>query len=55
MKYGGSIASSGLTAGVTLETTVLPFILRGVNLLGIDSVQCQMDRRREVWRGWRPT
>ena len=50
VKYGGSIASSGLTAGVELETTVLPFILRGVNLLGIDSVRCSMDRRREVWR-----
>ncbi len=50
MKYGGSIASSGLTAGVKIETTVLPFILRGVNLLGIDSVLCPMDRRREVWR-----
>lgn len=50
MKYGGSIASSGLTAGVKLETTVLPFILRGVNLLGIDSVMCPMVRRRKVWQ-----
>ncbi|HJN44960.1 MAG: oxidoreductase [Acidobacteria bacterium] len=49
-KYGGSIASSGLTAGVKIETTVLPFIMRGVNLLGIDSVLCPMDRRREVWQ-----
>ena len=49
MKTGGSIASSGLTAGVELHTTVLPFILRGVNLLGIDSVTCSSDRRREVW------
>ena len=50
MRYGGSVASSGLTAGVKLEATVLPFILRGVNLLGIDSVHCPMERRREVWR-----
>ena len=50
MRYGGSIACSGLTAGVKVDTTVLPFILRGVNLLGIDSVQCPVDRRRDVWR-----
>jgi len=50
MKYGGCIASSGLTAGIGLDTTVLPFILRSVNLLGIDSVMCPPDRRREVWR-----
>ena len=49
MKTGGSIASSGLTAGIELHTTVMPFILRGVNLLGIDSVTCSSDRRREVW------
>ena len=49
MKPGGCIASSGLTAGVELRTTVLPFILRGVSLLGIDSVMCAMDRRRDVW------
>jgi NADPH2:quinone reductase len=50
MKAGGCIASSGLTAGVELQTTVLPFILRGVKLLGIDSVMCPMERRLEVWR-----
>ena len=50
MKHGASIASLGLTAGVNLNTTVLPFILRGVNLLGIDSAMCPMDRRSEVWR-----
>ena len=50
MKTGGSIASSGLTAGTDLHTTVMPFILRGVNLLGIDSVTCSSDSRREVWR-----
>lgn len=47
--YGGSVAASGLTGGAGLSTTVLPFILRGVNLLGIDSVEMPMGRRREVW------
>lgn len=50
LQYGGSVAASGLTGGAGLGTTVLPFILRGVNLLGIDSVQLPMARRREVWR-----
>lgn len=50
MQYGGCIALSGLTGGTELHTTVLPFILRGVKLLGIDSVACPMDRRREAWR-----
>jgi acrylyl-CoA reductase (NADPH) len=50
MNYGGAIANSGLTAGTELHTTVLPFILRGVKLLGIDSVLCPMPRRLEVWR-----
>ena len=50
MIYGGSIAASGLTGGVDLYTTVIPFILRGVKLLGIDSVMCPMDLRRAVWQ-----
>jgi acrylyl-CoA reductase (NADPH) len=50
MMYGGCIASSGLTGGVELHTTVLPFILRGVKLLGIDSVMCPDQTRRDVWR-----
>jgi NADPH2:quinone reductase len=49
MKQHGTIASCGLTAGVELHTTVMPFILRGVSLLGIDSVQCPMELRRRVW------
>ena len=49
MKYGGSIALSGLTGGGAFATTVYPFILRGVNLLGIDSVSCPMAKRAEVW------
>ena len=50
MMYNGCIASSGLTGGTELQTTVLPFILRGVKLLGIDSVMCPMTARLEVWR-----
>jgi acrylyl-CoA reductase (NADPH) len=47
--YGGSVAASGLTGGAGLPTTVMPFILRGVNLLGIDSVMLPIERRRAVW------
>jgi acrylyl-CoA reductase (NADPH) len=47
--YGGAVAVSGLTAGAALHTTVLPFILRAVSLLGIDSVAAGADLRREVW------
>ena len=50
MQHGGCIASSGLTGGSELHTTVMPFILRGVNLLGIDSAMCPMALRTEVWR-----
>jgi NADPH:quinone reductase-like Zn-dependent oxidoreductase len=50
MKVGGTIASIGLAASPSLNTTVLPFILRGVSLLGIDSVNCPMPLRQEVWR-----
>ena len=50
MMYGGCIANSGLTGGIELKTTVLPFILRGVKLLGIDSVMCPTATRLEVWR-----
>jgi NADPH2:quinone reductase len=50
MMYGGCIASSGLTGGTDLKTTVLPFILRGVKLLGIDSVMCPAASRLQVWQ-----
>ena len=50
MMQNGCIASSGLTGGIDLQTTVMPFILRGVKLLGIDSVMCPMATRLEVWR-----
>ena len=48
--YGGAIASTGLTGGTELHTTVMPFILRGIALLGIDSVMCPMAERSDVWR-----
>lgn len=50
MKVGGTLASIGLAASHNLNTTVMPFILRGVSLLGIDSVNCPMAQRAEVWR-----
>jgi acrylyl-CoA reductase (NADPH) len=50
IRYGGAVAATGLTAGVKVETTVMPFILRSVALLGIDSVQTPMEERAEVWR-----
>jgi putative YhdH/YhfP family quinone oxidoreductase len=49
-KYGGAVAISGLAGGTTLNTTVFPFILRGVSLLGIDSVQCPRDVRERIWQ-----
>ena len=49
MKVGGTIASIGLAQGWEVKTTVMPFILRGVSLLGIDSVNCPMSLRRELW------
>lgn len=49
-KYGGSIAAFGMTGGGNFSSTVFPFILRGINLLGIDSVSCPMQLRREIWQ-----
>jgi putative YhdH/YhfP family quinone oxidoreductase len=49
-KYGGSIAAFGNTGGPNLNTTVFPFILRAINLLGIDSVNCPMELRSNLWR-----
>lgn len=47
--YGGSISMCGNAAGIKLDTTVLPFILRGINLLGIDSVNISREKRVQVW------
>jgi acrylyl-CoA reductase (NADPH) len=48
-KYGGAIAACGLAAGMDLPSSVAPFILRGVCLLGIDSVMCPLARRKAAW------
>ena len=50
LNYGGAVAASGLTGGAALNTTVMPFILRGVSLLGIDSVLMPIGPRRALWK-----
>ena len=50
LRYGASVAASGLTGGSDLGTSVHPFILRGVNLLGIDSVQTPLAPRTAMWQ-----
>jgi acrylyl-CoA reductase (NADPH) len=47
---GGAVAACGLAQGMDLNMTVAPFILRGAQLIGIDSVWCSMERRLEAWR-----
>ena len=58
MKVGGTVAAVGLAAGMKLNTTVAPFILRGVHLLGADSANCPMPLRQTIWNKlaveWRP-
>jgi acrylyl-CoA reductase (NADPH) len=57
MDYGASVAAIGNAGGIKLDTTVLPFLLRGVNLLGIDSVMQPYERRIEAWKNiaaWMP-
>lgn len=58
MRHGGAIAATGLAGGTELHTTVMPFILRGVSLLGIDTVECGLDERLEAWARlagpWKP-
>ncbi|MDQ3812500.1 MAG: oxidoreductase [Armatimonadota bacterium] len=49
LSYGAAVAACGLAGGSDLHTTVFPFILRGVSLLGIDSVLCPQARRRAAW------
>src|ERR1700758_3369281 len=48
-RYGGAVAACGLAGGMDLPTSVAPFILRGVTLVGIDSVMCPQRLRREAW------
>jgi len=57
-QVGGNVAAVGLAASMQLDTSVAPFILRGVNLLGVDSVNCPADLRQTLWNKlavqWRP-
>jgi acrylyl-CoA reductase (NADPH) len=50
LRYGGSVAATGLVGGRELPTTVIPFLLRGVNLLGIEATNCPLPRREAAWR-----
>lgn len=50
LNYGGCVAACGLAADSTLTTTVMPFILRGVTLHGVDSVQCPISQRQRAWQ-----
>ncbi|MCX5819252.1 MAG: YhdH/YhfP family quinone oxidoreductase [Deltaproteobacteria bacterium] len=58
IRYLGVIANCGMVGGGTISTSVFPFILRGIKLLGTDSVQCPMDLRLKVWEklagDWKP-
>lgn len=49
MNYNGVVTACGLAGGMDLPTTVMPFILRGVTLVGIDSVQCPREKRIQAW------
>ncbi len=49
MRYGSAVAACGLAGGGDLPTAVFPFILRGVALLGVDSVMCPAPRRQAAW------
>ncbi len=49
-RYGGAVAACGLAGGMDLPTSVAPFILRGVSLLGIDSVMCPIEKRIAAWK-----
>jgi acrylyl-CoA reductase (NADPH) len=49
-RYGGAVAACGLAGGMDLPGSVAPFILRGVSLLGIDSVMCPLELRQQAWR-----
>jgi putative YhdH/YhfP family quinone oxidoreductase len=50
LRYGGAVAASGLTGGNAFSSTVYPFIVRGVALLGVDSVETPIEERRSIWR-----
>lgn len=50
MDYNGAVAACGLAGGFELPTTVMPFILRNVRLLGVDSVYCPVEKRQQAWQ-----
>ena len=50
IRYGGAVSACGLAGGMDLPASVAPFILRGVCLLGIDSVMCPLPKRQEAWK-----
>nr|WP_204104141.1 hypothetical protein [Spirulina major] len=58
LQYGGIVTTCGLVAGDRITTTIYPFILRGVSLIGIDSVQCPLSLRLLIWEKlaseWKP-
>lgn len=49
LKYGGAVAACGLAGGADLPSSVYPFIIRGVTLIGVDSVMCPASRRQQAW------
>jgi len=49
LRYGGSLAACGLVGGASFSASVLPFILRHVNLLGVDSVQLPISEKEVIW------
>jgi acrylyl-CoA reductase (NADPH) len=49
-RYAGAVAACGLAGGMNFSGTVAPFVLRGVSLVGIDSVMCPLDKRKEAWQ-----
>lgn len=50
LRYGGAVAACGMVGGDRFETSVFPFILRGVSLLGVDSVELPLEEKAEMWR-----
>jgi alcohol dehydrogenase len=49
MKYSGVVTCCGLVGGTAFETSIFPFILRGISLIGIDSVEISLDKKVEIW------
>ncbi len=54
-RYGGAVTCCGLVGSADLSMNVYPFILRGVSLIGVDSVNCPADIRLHTWKSWPAT